>query len=162
MKLVLLIGIVIMSLYILSDDKTLFEKIRLKFYKNRSIQLLILLIMFYLIYNDYPLQYTIPLTLFFLFTLYNGSGSTCAPVFSKISNKFKHILEGFKSILDDPNVVGREEEEEQVRIETDVEEQEVEEEDEKDTKRMIDELLDELDKEGSISEYDIMKEAHSE
>lgn len=151
MKLVLLIGIVIVSLYILSDDKKLFEKIRSKLHNNRSIQLLILLIMFYLIYNDYPLYYTIPFTLFFLFTLYNGklsSFTTNSKILSKISNKFSNILEGFKSILDDPDQ----------RVE-EVEEEE-EEKDEDDKKKMINELLEELDKDGD--EYDILMEAHGE
>lgn len=153
MKLVLLIGIVIVSLYILSDDKKLFEKIRSKLHNNRSIQLLILLIMFYLIYNDYPLYYTIPFTLFFLFTLYNGklsSFTTNSKILSKISNKFSNILEGFKSILDDPDQ--RVEEEDQDVIEE-------EEKDEEDKKKMIDELLEELDKDGD--EYDILMEAHN-
>lgn len=153
MRHLILIVIILLFIFVLSDDKKFVQGIMNKLYKNRSVQLLLLLIMFYLVYNNYPLTYTIPFTgLFFL------AVCGCKVNFHELFNKrVKKLMEGFEGLgkmldIGDDDEAEYEEEYEEGEI---YEEEDEEEEEEEDRTKRLDELLDKMDE-----QYTVLEEAH--
>jgi hypothetical protein len=106
--------------------------------------------MFYLVYNNYPLTYTIPFAgLFFIAVC--GTKINFNDFFNKRIKKIIEGFEGFSNILEDKY---EDEDEDDNRYEEEVYENE---EDEDDKTKMLDELLDELD-----DKYSVLEEAHKQ
>lgn len=154
MRHLILIVIILLFIFVLSDDKKFVQGIMNKLYKNRSVQLLLLLIMFYLVYNNYPLTYTIPFAgLFFLAVC--GAKVNFHELFNK---RVKKLMEGFEGLGKMLESDGEEEEgeyEEGEYEERDV--YEAEEDEEEDKTKMLDELLDKMDE-----QYTVLEEAHNQ
>jgi hypothetical protein len=146
MRHLILIVIILLFIFVLSDDKRFVQGIMNKLYKNRSVQLLLLLIMFYLVYNNYPLTYTIPFAgLFFLAVC--GAKVNFHELFNKRVKKLMEGFEGLGKMLES----GEEDEYEEG------DEYEAEEDEEEDRTKMLDELLDKMDE-----QYTVLEEAHKQ
>lgn len=159
MRHLILIAIVLLFIFILSDDKQLVQGVINKLYKNRSVQLLLLLIMFYLVYNNYPLTYTIPFASIFFLAL-------CGPKlnFNRLFNKkIKRMVEGFEGLTkmfeidDDKNNDEDDEDDEEYEEEmmNEDEDDDMASETEEDRTKRLDKLLDQMDE-----HYEILEEAH--
>lgn len=147
MRHLILIVIILLFIFVLSDDKRFVQGIMNKLYKNRSVQLLLLLIMFYLVYNNYPLTYTIPFAgLFFLAVC--GAKVNFHELFNK---RVKKLMEGFEGL---GKMLESGEEEEEAEYE---DEEQSDEDEEEDKRKMLDELLDKMDE-----QYTVLEEAHKQ
>lgn len=155
MRHLILICIVLLAIFILSDDKQFVKKVMGKLYKNRSIQLLMLLVMFYLVYNNYPLIYTIPFAGLLFLAMFGGKMNW----HELFNQKLSHFVEGFKSVLDqddedDHNRTIQDHQEEEEQWEQD-EQDHYQEEDDK--SKRLEELLDQMDQ-----QFEVMEEAHKD
>lgn len=149
MRHLILIVIILLFIFVLSDDKKFVQGIMNKLYKNRSVQLLLLLVMFYLVYNNYPLTYTIPFAgLFFLAVC--GAKVNFHELFNK---RVKKLMEGFEGL---GKMLESDSEEEEEGEEGEYEEYE-ESDEEEDKTKMLDELLDKMDE-----QYTVLEEAHKQ
>lgn len=154
MRHLILIVIILLFIFVLSDDKKFVQGIMNKLYKNRSVQLLLLLIMFYLVYNNYPLTYTIPFAgLFFLAVC--GAKVNFHELFNKRVKKLMEGFEGLGKMLESDDEEEEGEYEEGEYEERDV--YEAEEDEEEDKTKMLDELLDKMDE-----QYTVLEEAHNQ
>lgn len=151
MRHLILIVIILLFIFVLSDDKQFVQNIMNKLYKNRSVQLLLLLIMFYLVYNNYPLTYTIPFAgLFFL--AISGAKLNFHELFNK---RVKKLIEGFEGL---GKMLGDDEDDDAKEDEAEGEYYEEDETDEEDDKaKMLDALLDKMDE-----QYTVLEEAHNQ
>ena len=156
MRHLILICIVLLAIFILSDDKQFVKKVMGKLYKNRSVQLLMLLVMFYLVYNNYPLIYTIPFAGLLFLAMFGGKMNW----HELFNQKLSHFVEGFKSVLDqddeedDHNRTIQDHQEVEDQWEQD-EQDHYQEEDDK--SKRLDELLDQMDQ-----QFEVMEEAHKD
>lgn len=150
MRHLILIVIILLFIFILSDDKKFVQSIINRLYKNRSVQLLLLLIMFYLVYNNYPLTYTIPFAGFFFLAIFGKKIN-----FHELLNKkVKKLMEGFEGL--GKMLESNEDEDEDEEYE-DEEYEDNDNENEDDRTKRLDELLDKMDE-----QYSILEEAHKE
>lgn len=158
MRHLILIAIVLLFIFILSDDKQLVQGVMNKLYKNRSVQLLLLLIMFYLVYNNYPLTYTVPFAAVFFLALC-GPKLNVNRFFNKRIKRLVEGFEGFTKMFEIDDEGGDEEEElqdEEYEEEMmDGEGDDMASETEEDRTKRLDQLLDQMDE-----HYEILEEAH--
>lgn len=153
MRHLILIAIILLFIFVLSDDKRFVQGIMNKLYKNRSVQLLLLLIMFYLVYNNYPLTYTIPFAGLFFLALF-GAKVNFHELFNK---KVKKIMEGFEGLGKMLDIDEEGNNEEQYEEEYEQDQNEEEDDEEEDRTKMLDHLLDKMDE-----QYAVLEEAHKQ